>query len=146
MKALIQRSNQAEVNVNEACVGQIEQGYVVFIGVTHEDTEKEARWLAEKVAHLRLFEDNEGKMNLSLLDVSGSVLSISQFTLFGDARKGRRPSFVEAAKPDHAEKLYEDFNRYLRELGVHVETGQFGANMQVDLTNDGPVTLMLETP
>ncbi|SDI85494.1 D-aminoacyl-tRNA deacylase [Natribacillus halophilus] len=146
MKALLQRSKRAEVRVEDAVVGSIEHGYVVFVGVSHEDSEQDARWLADKVANLRLFEDHDGKMNLSLLDVSGAVLSVSQFTLYGDARKGRRPSFVHAAKPDYAEMLCETFNERLREIGVTVETGQFGAMMDVDFINDGPVTLMLESP
>ncbi|AXF57759.1 D-aminoacyl-tRNA deacylase [Salicibibacter kimchii] len=146
MKALIQRSKHAQVNVGDRTIGAIEYGYVVFLGVTHEDTKHDARWLADKISNLRLFEDTEGKMNLSLLDTSGSILSISQFTLYGEAKKGRRPSFVQAAKPAQAEELYDYFNEQLRDIGIAVETGEFGAAMQVDLNNDGPVTLMLESP
>ncbi|QQK75665.1 D-tyrosyl-tRNA(Tyr) deacylase [Salicibibacter cibarius] len=145
MKALIQRSKKAQVSVNDTTIGAIEHGYVVFLGVTHEDTKHDARWLADKIANLRLFEDTEGKMNLSLIDMSGSILSISQFTLYGEAKKGRRPSFVQAAKPAQAEELYDYFNEQLRDIGIAVETGEFGATMQVDLNNDGPVTLMLES-
>ncbi|QDI92831.1 D-tyrosyl-tRNA(Tyr) deacylase [Salicibibacter halophilus] len=146
MKALIQRSKSAKVSVDDTTIGSIGHGYVVFLGVTHEDTKHDARWLADKIANLRLFEDSEGKMNLSLFDTSGSVLSISQFTLYGEAKKGRRPSFVQAAKPEQAERLYDYFNEQLREIGIAVESGEFGAGMQVDLNNDGPVTLMLESP
>ncbi|QQK79565.1 D-tyrosyl-tRNA(Tyr) deacylase [Salicibibacter cibi] len=146
MKALIQRSRSAKVSVDDKTVGTIEHGYVVFLGITHEDTKHDARWLADKIANLRLFEDTDGKMNLSLIDTAGSVLSISQFTLYGEAKKGRRPSFVQAAKPAQAEELYDYFNAQLSDIGIAVETGEFGAAMQVDLTNDGPVTLMLESP
>lgn len=146
MKALIQRSKKAQVSVDDTTIGAIEHGYVVFLGVTHEDTKYDARWLADKIANLRLFEDTEGKMNLSLIDTSGSILSISQFTLYGEAKKGRRPSFVQAAKPAQAEELYDYFNEQLRDIGIAVETGEFGVAMQVDLNNDGPVTLMLESP
>ncbi|MBM7633915.1 D-aminoacyl-tRNA deacylase [Geomicrobium sediminis] len=146
MRVLLQRSKKAQVVVAEETVGQIDYGYVLLVGVTHEDTAKDIEWLAEKIVHLRLFEDDEGKMNHSLLDVGGSVLSVSQFTLYGDAKKGRRPSFINAAKPDFANDLYEQFNEAIRSRGVNVETGVFGAMMDVSLTNDGPVTLMLESP
>ncbi|WP_079509871.1 D-aminoacyl-tRNA deacylase [Mesobacillus jeotgali] len=145
MRLVIQRSKEAKVTVNQEVTGAIEKGFVILVGVTHEDTEKDAAFLAEKAANLRVFEDEAGKMNLSLLDVGGEILSVSQFTLYGDCRKGRRPNFMDAAKPDHAEKIYEAFNRILAEKGIKVETGLFGAMMDVQLTNDGPVTLIIDS-
>ncbi|MDF1506838.1 D-aminoacyl-tRNA deacylase [Robertmurraya sp. DFI.2.37] len=145
MRIVVQRSKEAQVTVTGKVVGKINKGYVLLVGVTHEDSEDDAKYLAEKIAHLRVFEDDNMKMNLSLLDVGGEILSVSQFTLYGDCRKGRRPNFMEAAKPDHAEKIYDHFNRLLEEQGIHVETGQFGVMMDVQLTNDGPVTLILES-
>ncbi|ABO67853.1 MULTISPECIES: D-aminoacyl-tRNA deacylase [Geobacillus] len=145
MKAVIQRAKQASVTVNGEVVGAIDAGLVVLLGVTHEDTEADAAYLAEKIAHLRIFEDENGKMNRSLLEVGGAVLSVSQFTLYGDCRKGRRPNFMAAAKPDRALPLYEAFNTFLRGKGIHVETGVFGAMMDVSLTNDGPVTLIIDS-
>ncbi|WP_274362653.1 D-aminoacyl-tRNA deacylase [Paenibacillus thermotolerans] len=145
MRALIQRSKEAKVTVGGAQVGAIEHGLVVLLGVTHEDGEADAVFLADKVAGLRIFEDAEKKMNLSLTDVGGSVLSVSQFTLYGDARKGRRPNFMAAAKPDHALALYERFNELLRDRGIHVETGRFGEMMDVSLVNRGPVTIWLDS-
>ncbi|WP_214752562.1 D-aminoacyl-tRNA deacylase [Exiguobacterium sp. s16] len=144
MRVLLQRVKQASVTVDAETVGQIEAGYLLLVGVTHEDTETEVNWLADKVAGLRVFEDADEKMNLSIQDVNGKVLSVSQFTLYGDTQKGRRPAFTQAAKPDIAERLYEKFNDRLRTHGLVVETGQFGAMMDVALVNDGPVTLMLE--
>lgn len=135
---------EASVKVEEQTVGQIDAGYLLLVGVTHEDTEQEVNWLADKVAGLRVFEDADEKMNLSIQDVAGQVLSVSQFTLYGDTSKGRRPAFTQAAKPDIAERLYEQFNDRLRTHGLVVETGKFGAMMDVGLVNDGPVTLMLE--
>lgn len=145
MKVVVQRSKQAKVTVEGKVTGQIDSGLVILVGITHEDKQEDVLLLAEKVAHLRIFEDDEGKMNRSLLDVGGSVLSVSQFTLYGDCRKGRRPSFIEAARPEHAEPLYEGFNESLRRLGIHVQTGVFGAMMEVSLVNDGPVTLIIES-
>lgn len=124
--------------------GRIGRGYVLFIGITHDDTEERAAWMADKLAGLRLFGDAEGKMNLALGDVGGGVLAVSQFTLYGDAAKGRRPSFIDAARPEIAEPLYARFVAMLRERGLTVETGEFGAMMDVELVNDGPVTLWLE--
>ena len=144
MKALLQRVSSARVTVDGRITGQIEHGYVILLGVTHSDTQAEADWLANKIAGLRLFEDAEGKMNLSLFDVEGSVLVVSQFTLYGDARKGRRPSFTGAARPEQAEPLVDYFCDKLRQRGLTVATGVFGAMMQVEIHNDGPVTLMLE--
>lgn len=145
MRAVIQRAKRGQVAVAGEVVGQIEQGIVVLLGVTHTDTEEDVTALVDKLIHLRIFEDDFGKMNRSLRDVDGSILSISQFTLYGDIRKGRRPSFVKAATPEHAKELYELFNEQLRRAGIHVATGIFGAKMAVDLINDGPVTLLIET-
>ncbi len=144
MRALLQRVKKASVSVDGRTMGQIGPGFVVLLGITHTDSEVEAKWLANKIADLRLFEDQMGKMNLSLFDVDGSVLVVSQFTLYGDARKGRRPSFTKAAVPSHAEPLVNYFADRLRQRGLIVETGVFGAFMQVEIHNDGPVTFMLE--
>jgi D-tyrosyl-tRNA(Tyr) deacylase len=137
---------RATVTVDGEVVGSIGAGLCVLVGVTHEDTTADARKLATKVAGLRVFEDDDGAMNASLTERGGAALVVSQFTLYGDTRKGRRPSWIEAARPEHAEPLIEDFVRALRELGTPVETGVFRADMQVELVNDGPVTLMLEVP
>ncbi|MCZ8514627.1 D-aminoacyl-tRNA deacylase [Paenibacillus filicis] len=145
MKVVLQRSKSAQVTVDGVTVGRIEHGFVLFVGVTHEDTEQDARYLADKIAGLRVFEDDQGKMNLSILETGGQVLSVSQFTLYGDCRKGKRPNFMAAARPEQAEPLYERFNAMLREQGLRVETGRFGAMMDVSLVNDGPVTLILES-
>ncbi|WP_026585330.1 D-aminoacyl-tRNA deacylase [Bacillus sp. J33] len=145
MRVVVQRSKEASVTVGGKTVGSIKKGFVLLVGVTHEDKEEDAAFLADKIANLRVFEDENGKMNLSLLDQAGEILSVSQFTLYGDCRKGRRPNFMDAAKPDHALKIYEAFNRFLEEKGLRVETGEFGAMMDVKLTNDGPVTLLLES-
>ncbi|MFS0654723.1 D-aminoacyl-tRNA deacylase [Bacillus sp. 179-C3.3 HS] len=145
MRLVVQRVTNASVRVGDEITGAIKEGYMVLVGVTHEDTEADVMYLAEKLAHLRIFEDENGKMNHSLLDVKGSVLSVSQFTLYGDTRKGRRPNFMNAAKPDVANALYEQFNETLREKGIHVETGRFGAMMDVSLTNSGPVTIWMDS-
>ncbi|MHB9032841.1 MAG: D-aminoacyl-tRNA deacylase [Anaerolineae bacterium] len=145
MRALIQRVSGASVRVAEQVVGRIDQGLVVFLGVHAMDTAREAAWIADKIAHLRIFEDSEGKFNLSLLDVSGEVLLVSQFTLYGDARRGRRPSFSEAAAPDIAEPLVADTGAALRQLGIPVASGIFGAHMLVEIANDGPVTIWLDS-
>jgi D-tyrosyl-tRNA(Tyr) deacylase len=145
MKVVVQRSKQAKVTVEGKVTGEIEFGFVVLVGITHEDTLEDVQFIVEKVANLRVFEDDEGKMNRSLLDVRGQILSISQFTLYGDCRKGRRPNFMQAAKPEHAEPLYEQFNETLKEKGIQVETGVFGAMMDVQLNNHGPVTLIIES-
>ncbi|GAA0381586.1 D-aminoacyl-tRNA deacylase [Paenibacillus motobuensis] len=146
MKVVLQRCKEANVTVQGEAVGSIGQGLMLLVGITHEDTEKEAAYLAEKIAGLRIFEDEEGKMNLSVTDIGGAILSVSQFTLYGDCRKGKRPSFIAAARPEQAEPLYNRFNEMLREKGLVVETGQFGANMDVALTNWGPVTIVLDSP
>ncbi len=145
MRVVLQRSLSANVKVDGIVTGQIDKGYVLLVGLTHEDTKEDVRYVAEKVANLRLFEDEEGKMNRSIFEEGGSILSISQFTLYGDTRKGRRPSFSEAAKPDIAKPLWDLFNEELRNLNLQVETGIFGAMMDVSLTNDGPVTLIVES-
>ena len=144
MKAVIQRVSSASVKVDNKIVGKINTGFVVLLGITHKDTEAEARFIAKKIAGLRVFSDDEGKMNLSLKDVNGKALVISQFTLYGDARKGNRPSFTEAAKPDIAIPLYEYFISAIRKLGIPVETGIFGAMMDVEINNSGPVTIIIE--
>ncbi|KPL60770.1 D-aminoacyl-tRNA deacylase [Rossellomorea vietnamensis] len=145
MRVVLQRSKEASVTVDGEVKGEIRSGAVLLVGITHEDTEEDARYVAEKVVNLRIFEDDEGKMNHSLLDLGGEILSISQFTLYGDVRKGRRPNFMNAAKPDHAEVIYDYFNEILEGKGVRVATGVFGAMMDVNLTNDGPVTLLIES-
>ncbi len=145
MRACIQRVSRAEVTVAGESVGRIDGGMLVLLGVAQDDDESTARLLAEKIAGLRIFEDSEGKMNLSLAEVGGSMLVVSQFTLLGDCRKGRRPSFTAAAPPEQAERLYEVFARIVVEQGICVATGQFRQHMAVELTNDGPVTLLLDT-
>lgn len=145
MRGVVQRVLEAHVKVDEKIVGQIERGLVVLLGVAEGDTEVDLKYLVEKTVNLRIFEDDDGKMNRSLLDTGGSVLAISQFTLLGDCRKGRRPSFIGAAKPDDANQLYEQYVERIREQGVHVETGIFQADMKVHLVNDGPVTLVLDS-
>jgi len=144
MRAVVQRVSQASVSVEGEVVGAIGRGVVVLVGVTHGDTGAQAEWLARKVAGLRIFEDSAGKMNAGLLDVDGAALAISQFTLYADARKGRRPSFTNAAPPEVAEPLVAHFAQALRDHGVPVETGVFGAHMMVEIHNDGPVTILLE--
>lgn len=145
MKVVLQRSKQASVKVDREVVGEISNGFVLLVGITNEDTERDAKYLADKIVHLRVFEDENEKMNYSLLDVGGQILSVSQFTLYGDCRKGRRPNFMEAAKPDKAEEIYQLFNQMLRDHGIYVATGEFGAMMDVSLINDGPVTLIIES-
>jgi D-tyrosyl-tRNA(Tyr) deacylase len=144
MRAVVQRVSHASVSVDGEPVGSIERGLVVLVGVTHDDGEAEARFLAKKIANLRIFADDAGKFNRSALDVNAETLVVSQFTLYGDARKGRRPSFVKAAPPEIAEPLIEEFVSYLEEEGLRVATGVFGAMMMVELHNDGPVTIILE--
>jgi len=144
MRVLLQRVSRAEVRVGGEVVGRIGKGYVLLVGITHADREEQLAWMAEKVSGLRLFGDEEDKMNLALADVGGAALVVSQFTLYGDARKGRRPSFIDAARPEVAEPLYERFVALLRSSGLTVETGAFGAMMEVELVNDGRVTMWLE--
>jgi D-tyrosyl-tRNA(Tyr) deacylase len=144
MRVLLQRVARAEVRTADRVAGRIGRGFVLLVGFTHADTDDQVAWMAEKVAGLRVFADAEGKMNLGLTDVGGALLVVSQFTLYGDAVKGRRPSFIDAARPETATPLYERFVAVLRGRGLTVETGEFGADMQVELVNDGPVTLWLE--
>ncbi len=145
MRALIQRVTRARVVVEEETLGSIQQGLLVLLGITHDDTIVQAKWLAEKVTSLRIFADDEGKMNRDVAEVGGAVLVVSQFTLYGDARKGRRPSFVAAAAPEQAIPLYEAFINAIKSLGIPTASGRFGAMMQVELCNDGPVTLMVDS-
>lgn len=144
MRIVIQRVRQGRVSVNGEIIAEIGQGLVILVGVGPADGEEQARYLAEKIANLRIFEDEHGKINRSLLEVGGSAIVVSQFTLYADTRKGRRPSFTEAALPELASPLVERFVEMLREQGVETQTGQFGAHMLVEIANDGPVTIWLE--
>jgi len=145
MRALVQRVTKASVSIEGEVVGKINKGLVILLGVKNGDTASDAKFLADKCVNLRIFADDNGKFNLSALDVSGELLAISQFTLYGDTRKGRRPSFVEAAPPEISEPLYEKFVEYLKESGLRITTGEFGAMMLVEIHNDGPVTILLES-
>jgi len=145
MKVVVQRAKNAKVYVDGKVTGAIDKGLMILVGVTHTDDEKDVQYMADKIVHLRIFEDENGKMNHSLLDIKGSVLSVSQFTLYADTRKGRRPNYMNAAKPEVANQWYERLNEAIREKGVPVETGVFGAMMDVDFINDGPVTIILES-
>ena len=146
MRVVVQRARQAKVTVDGKVTGAIEHGLMLLVGITHEDTVKDLEYCAKKVANLRIFEDEQGKMNLSIKEVGGSILSISQFTLYGETKKGNRPSFIEAARTEVAEPLYHQFNQILRETyEIQVETGIFGAMMDVSFTNNGPVTLIVES-
>lgn len=145
MRAVVQRSGQASVVIDGGVVGAITSGVVVLVAVAPEDTDGEARWLADKVANLRIFSDEEGKMNRSLLEAGGEALVVSQFTLYGDARKGRRPSFIRAAQGEEAHRLYERVIAEFGALGVTCASGEFGADMKVSLVNDGPVTILLDS-
>ena len=146
MRVVVQRCSRAEVRIDGIAVGKIGQGFMLLVGITETDTQAEANLLAKKIAQLRVFEDTEGKMNLAIHDVGGAILSISQFTLYADCRKGNRPSFIRAARPEQASPLYDYFNETLRTTyNLQVETGRFGADMKVDFINDGPVTILLDT-
>lgn len=145
MRVVLQRVTQGDVQIDGKVVGKTGSGYVALVGFTHTDGEQQIDELINKIIHLRVFSDEEGAMNRSLLDIGGSILSISQFTLYASTKKGRRPSFVDAMKPEQATKLYDLFNQKLREQNIPVETGVFGADMKVTLTNDGPVTILLES-
>ena len=146
MRVVVQRCFRAEVRIDGSSVGKIGQGFMLLVGITENDTTAEADLLAKKIAQLRVFEDEAGKMNLAIRDVGGAILSISQFTLYADCRKGNRPSFIRAARPEQASPLYDYFNETLRTTyGLTVETGRFGADMKVDFINDGPVTILLDT-
>ena len=144
MKIIVQRCNNASVTVDNKIVGKIDKGLLLLVGFTQQDNSSNIDYMVDKVLNLRIFDDENGVMNKSLLDVSGSILSVSQFTLYADASKGRRPSYVNALSGDMAVKLYDEFNTKIKEKNVHIETGVFGADMQVNLTNDGPVTIILE--
>lgn len=146
MRAVVQRVSSASVDVSGERVAEIAKGLLVLLGVADGDDANDAQWTAEKVVSLRIFEDDRGKMNLSLRDVEGSMLAVSQFTLLGDCRKGRRPSFVKAARPEEAEKLYAEFIRAVKALDVPTQTGRFQTHMNVSLVNDGPVTIVVESP
>ena len=146
MRVVVQRCSRAEVRIDGLVVGKIGQGFMLLVGIIETDTQAEANILAKKIAQLRVFEDTEGKMNLAIHDVGGAILSISQFTLYADCRKGNRPSFIRAARPEQASPLYDYFNETLRTTyNLQVETGRFGADMKVDFINDGPVTILLDT-
>lgn len=145
MKAVIQRVQYASVAVEGNIIGKIEKGFLILLGITHEDTEKDVLWLANKIKDLRVFEDENGKMNLSLEEVKGEVLIVSQFTLYGNCMKGRRPAFIDAARPEIAIPLYENFVKTFESFGIKTESGKFGADMKVELLNDGPVTLIIES-
>jgi D-tyrosyl-tRNA(Tyr) deacylase len=144
MRVVLQRVSKASVRIDRRVVGSIGAGFCLLVGFTHADTPAQIEWMADKVAGLRLFPDAEGKMNVGLAEAGGAVLVVSQFTLYGDAEKGRRPSFIDAARPEVAIPLYDAFIAALRSRGLEVETGRFGAMMEVELVNDGPVTLILE--
>ena len=145
MRAVVQRVSASSVSVDNEVVGKIDRGLMVLLGVTHDDTQADVNYLVEKISNLRIFEDEQEKMNLSLLDIGGELLAISQFTLYGDCRKGRRPNFTQAAKPDMANELYEKFVSQAKDAGINVQTGSFGAHMVVDIVNDGPVTMIIDS-
>lgn len=145
MRAVVQRVTSSKVIVDESTIGEINKGLLILLGVTHEDTSKDVDYLLDKIVNLRIFEDENDKMNLSLKDVNGELLVVSQFTLYGDCRKGRRPNFTNAAKPDLATSLYEEFIDKAKKEGIKVGTGKFGAHMMVDLVNDGPVTILIDS-
>lgn len=145
MRAVVQRVKESRVIVEGRLVGEINKGFNVLLGISKDDTIEDLKYIKDKIINLRVFEDENDKMNLSLLDIKGDILAISQFTLYGDCRKGRRPSFSSAARPEVATKLYEEFIEKARKEGIVTKTGQFGAHMMVDLTNDGPVTILLES-
>jgi D-tyrosyl-tRNA(Tyr) deacylase len=145
MRAVIQRVSQASVAIDGTTVGAIQKGFLVLLGITHEDTQEDVDYLVRKIYNLRVFEDEAGKMNQSIAAINGAILSVSQFTLYGETKKGNRPSFIQAARPDVAIPLYEAFNAGLQAAGIEVATGRFGADMQVSLINDGPVTILIDT-
>lgn len=145
MRVVLQRSKEASVTVDGKVTGKIDQGYVLLVGITHEDTKDDADYIAKKIAKMRIWEDEDGKMNHSIKEHGGAILSVSQFTLYADTKKGNRPSFKDAARPEEAFALWEYFNSTLCTLGLHVETGVFGAMMDVKFTNDGPVTILIES-
>ena len=145
MRTVIQKVKCAKVSVDSKIIGEINHGFLVLLGITHDDSEKEVKWLANKIKDLRIFEDENQKMNLSLEDVKGEILIVSQFTLYGNCIKGRRPSFIDAARPEYAKELYLKFIDEFKNFGIKIEVGEFGADMQVELLNDGPVTMIIDT-
>lgn len=145
MKIVVQRVSKAEVKINDKIVGKANKGLLLFVGFSKEDEEEDLKYFADKILNLRIFEDISGKMNLSVSEINGDILSVSQFTLYGDIKKGRRPSFIEAAEPEKANKLYEKFNDQLKKSGLNIETGIFGGDMKVSLINDGPVTILMDS-
>ncbi|EOH92851.1 D-tyrosyl-tRNA(Tyr) deacylase [Enterococcus haemoperoxidus ATCC BAA-382] len=145
MRAVIQRVTQAEVVIEQQSVGKIGEGFMILLGIHESDTEEDVAYLVRKISKLRVFEDEKGKMNLGIQEIQGSILSVSQFTLYAETKKGNRPSFIAAARPEVAIPLYEQFNKQLKELAIPVETGEFGADMKVSLVNDGPVTIIIDT-
>ena len=145
MRVVLQRVSHASVTVEENVIGQIQRGFLLLVGVTHDDAMEDMEYLVRKIVQMRIFEDEEGKLNRSIQDIGGEILSVSQFTLYADTKKGNRPSFSKAAPGDVALEMFEQFNGLLRETGVPVETGQFGADMKVELLNDGPVTILLDS-
>lgn len=145
MRVVLQRVSHASVTVDEEIIGKIERGFLLLVGVTHDDAKEDMEYLVRKIVQMRIFEDEEGKLNRSIQDIGGEILSVSQFTLYADTKKGNRPSFSKAAPGDVAIEMFEQFNALLRETGISVETGQFGADMKVELLNDGPVTILLDS-
>ena len=145
MRVVLQRVSHASVTVEEKVIGQIQRGFLLLVGVTHDDAIEDMEYLVRKIVQMRIFEDEEGKLNRSIQDVGGEILSVSQFTLYADTKKGNRPSFSKAAPGDVALEMFEQFNGLLRDTGIPVETGQFGADMKVELLNDGPVTILLDS-
>ena len=145
MRVVLQRVSHASVTVEEKVIGQIQRGFLLLVGVTHDDAMEDMEYLVRKIVQMRIFEDEEGKLNRSIQDIGGEILSVSQFTLYADTKKGNRPSFSKAAPGDVAFEMFEQFNGLLRDTGIPVETGQFGADMKVELLNDGPVTILLDS-
>ena len=145
MRVVLQRVSHASVTVEEKVIGQIQRGFLLLVGVTHDDAIEDMEYLVRKIVQMRIFEDEEGKLNRSIQDIGGEILSVSQFTLYADTKKGNRPSFSKAAPGDFAIEMFEQFNGLLRDTGIPVETGQFGADMKVELLNDGPVTILLDS-
>ena len=145
MRVVLQRVSHASVTVEEKVIGKIQRGFLLLVGVTHDDTMEDMEYLVRKIVQMRIFEDEEGKLNRSIQDIGGEILSVSQFTLYADTKKGNRPSFSKAAPGDVALEMFEQFNGLLRDTGIPVETGQFGADMKVELLNDGPVTILLDS-